>query len=110
MSRDERTTPPTSKTTWLARTPMRIASAPACDDARELLQRAGRDVRLEAAVQRRLERGLLDAQAVGVRRDHPQVRARRRHEDAGEDRPRLVARGRARDLGDGLHERLRPGT
>ena len=46
-------------------------------DPRELLQRARRHVGLERSLQRRLERGLLDAQAVGVGRDHPQLAARR---------------------------------
>ena len=66
-------------------------------DPRQLLQGAGRHVRLEAALQRRLERGLLDAQPVGVGRDHPQLLAGGRHQDAGEDGAGLVARGRARD-------------
>jgi hypothetical protein len=44
------------------------------DDRAQLVQRAGRDVGLEARVERDLERGLLDAQAVGVGRDHPQLR------------------------------------
>ena len=86
---------------------MSIASALVwADDAGELLERPGRDVGLETALERLLERRLLDAQAVGVRRDHAQVAALGRDEDPGEDRARLVARGGPRDLGDGLDERL----
>ena len=47
------------------------------DEPAELLERAGGDVGLEAAVERRLELRLLHAQAVGVGRDHPQLVARR---------------------------------
>ena len=75
-------------------------------DPHELLQRARRHVRLEAAAAAALERGLLDAQAVGVGRDHPQLLLGGRHQDAGQHRPRLVARGRARDARDGLDEGL----
>ena len=53
---------------------------------------------------RRLERRLLDAQSVGVGRDHPQLLPGRRHQNAGQHRPRLVARGRTGDAGDRLHE------
>ena len=52
-----------------------------------------------------VERGLLDGQPVGVGRDHPQLLAGGRDEHAGEVRPRLVARGRARDAVDRLDER-----
>ena len=58
--------------------------------------------------QRRLERGLLDAQPVGVGRDHPQLALRGRDEDAGEHRPRLVPRGRAGDLQRGRRRTRRP--
>ena len=45
--------PPTSKTTWLARTPMRISLDVVAHEAAELLERAGRHVGLEAVGQRR---------------------------------------------------------
>ena len=97
MSRDDSASPPTSKTTWLARTPMRMSSTSSRTRRPQLLQRPGRHVGLEAVGQRGLEARLLDAQAIGVGGDHPQLVAGRRHEDAGEDRARLVARGRAGD-------------
>ena len=78
------------------------------DDPGELLQRPRRHVGLEGAGQRRLELGLLDAQAVGVGRDHPQLVAGGRDEDAGQHRARLVARGRAGDLGRPCRRTPRP--
>ena len=60
-------------------------------------------------VERRVEPRLLDRQPVGVGRDHAQLLADGRDEDAGQHRPRLVARGRAGDLEHRLDERRRPG-
>ena len=99
--------PPTSKTIWFAwRVGAQRVGVGRLRDARELLQRARRHVRLEGAVERALERRLLHRQAVRVGRDHPQLLAGGGDEDAGEDRPRLVARGRAGDLADRGDERL----
>ena len=57
-------------------------------------------------LQRALELGLLDAQAIGVRCDHPELLPGGRHEDPGEHRPRLVPGRRPRHAVDRLHERL----
>ena len=76
-------------------------------DADQLLQCPRRDVDLERALDGGLERGLLDAQAVGVGGHHPQLRSRGRHQDPGQDRPGLVPRGRSGDAADGRHEGLR---
>ena len=77
-----------------------------CDDPGQLLQRAGRDVGLERAGQRRVQLRLLDREPVGVGRHHPQLVAAGGDEDAGQHRARLVARGRAGDLVHGADERL----
>ena len=79
-------------------------------DARQLLERPRRHVDLERRRQRRLERRLLDAQPVGVGRDHPQLAVGGRDEDPGQHRPRLVARGRAGDLQRGRRRTRRPGS
>ena len=76
-------------------------------DAHQLLQRPRRHVDLERALHGGLDRRLLDAQPVGVRGHHPQLRARGRHQDPGEDRSGLVTRGRTGDTADGRHEGLR---
>jgi hypothetical protein len=75
------------------------------DDPRELLQRPRRHVGLECAVERRLELGVLDGEAVAVGRRHPQLLLAGRDEDAGQHRARLVARRGARHLHHGLDER-----
>ena len=69
-------TPPSSNRTWFWRTLMlSCSSSPWPTTRRQLLERAGRHVDLEAGRQRGLERRLLDAQAVGVGGDHPQLRS-----------------------------------
>ena len=76
-------------------------------DATELLERAGRNVRLQRAVERLFQRCLLDAQAIGVGRDHAKLAVSGRDEDAGEVWTRLVPRGGACHAVDRLHERRR---
>ena len=53
-----------------------------------------------SSVRRALERRLLDGQPVRVRRRHHELARLEADEDPGQHRARLVARGRARDLGD----------
>ena len=76
------------------------------DQPRQLAQRAGRDVRLELLGDRRLELGPLDREPVGVGGDHRQLVSLGGDQDAGQDRPRLVARRGPGDAVDRLLERV----
>ena len=70
------------------------------DDAAELAQRAGRDVRLELAADAWLQLGGLDREPVGVGGDHRHLLAAGADQDTGEHRPHVVAR---RGAGDHVH-------
>ena len=94
------------KTTWFSWTPSWISSAPAAE-ARQLLERAGRDDRLELR-QRALDGGLLDREPVRVGCRHHELARLELDEDAGQHGPALVARRRAADTRDRL-ERARRG-
>ena len=76
------------------------------DDPGELRERARRDDRLEL-LRRAREVGLFHSEAVGVRCRHHELPRLEAREDAGEHRPRLVARRRPRHLRDRLEQRLR---
>ena len=66
-----RTIAPALKTAWLgSRLTATSLDAVGGDDAAQLAQRPGRDVRLELAADRRLELGALHRQPVGVGGDH----------------------------------------
>ena len=75
-------------------------------EAGELLERPGRDDRLEVGPGR-LEGRLLHGEPVRVGRGHHELVALELDEDAGQDRARLVTRGGARDLLDRREERRR---
>ena len=102
-------TPPTTNRTWFWRTLMLSCSASVCATTRasSWSARAGTLTSKDddsACVERRL----LDAQAVGVGGDHPQLLAGRRREDPGQHRTGLVARRRSRDLERGTPRTSRP--
>ena len=73
----------------------------------ELLQRARRDVGLEAGVDGGFQRRDLHRQPIGVGGHHAQLGPAHGDQDAGEDRACLVTRGRALDARDRLDERRR---
>ena len=103
ISRDESATPATWNTAWFRGSAISTSSAASAPMIRgELAQRPRRDVRLERLRDRRLELGVLDAEPVGVGGDHGQRVALGLHQDAGEDRAHLVARGGAGDELDRL--------
>ena len=80
------------------------------DDPAQLAQRLGRDVRLELAADRALQLGPLDREPVGVGRDHRHLGAAGADQDAGQDRPHVVARGGAGDEIHGRGKRRAPGS
>ena len=73
-------------------------------EARELLERACGDDRVELGPARR-ERRLLHGQTIRVGRGHDQLVAFEADQNAGQDGPRLVSRRRAADLLDRGEER-----
>src|SRR5215211_436101 len=77
------------------------------EDPGDLLHRPRRYDRLPRSFERsRRELRLLDAQAVGVGRDHPHARVLEADQDPRQHGPGLVPRVRARDFLHGLDERL----
>ena len=106
-----RTIAPALKTAWLGSRLTATSSTPSVgDDAAELAQRSGRDVRLELAADRRLELGRLHRQPVGVGGDHRHLVAAGADQDTGQHRAHVVSRGGAGDDLDRLGHRRAPGS
>ena len=96
--------PSAPKTTWFSCMPSCISSAPVAMRA-ELLQRAGRDDRLEVG-ERAGDGRLLDGEPVRVGRGHHDLARLEAHENAREHRPALVTRRAPSDPRDRLDERV----